>query len=155
MQTIMTENFGELEYDEAEVIHFPVGIPGYPDDNNFIMREMEDTRQTFFWLQSIDDGEVCFPLCDVFKPIPDYDPHIEQDELTELGEINGASLAIYCIAVIPDDISQTRVNMRAPVIINLNTRIGKQIVCNNEDYAVRHYIMEQLRATNFNEAVPC
>jgi len=146
VELIFTKNFGEMKYNPADVFTFPKGLPGYPDDNKFLLVEMEDTRQTFFWLQSIDDGELCFPMMDVYKAIPDYDPQVDPEELAELGEIQGVSLAVYNIAVIPDDLSQTRVNLRAPVILNLDTRMGKQIVCANEEYLVRHYIMEQLKA---------
>jgi flagellar assembly factor FliW len=146
VEKIITSNFGEMDYDPEKVIHFPTGLPGYPDDNNFVLLDMEETNDTFFWLQSVDDGEVCFPMMDVYKIIPEYDPHVDPEELADLGEIEGISLEIYNIAVIPEDISLARVNLRAPVIINVATRRGKQIVCSNEEYAVRHMIMEQLKA---------
>jgi len=143
---IETANFGNLDYDEAMTIEFPAGLPGYPDDRQFVLLDMEETDDTFFWLQSVDDGEVCFPLMDVYKALPDYDPHVNPEELTELGEMGSDSLEIYNIAVIPSDLSQTRVNLRAPVIFNRDTRKAKQVICANEDYAVRYYIMNDLRA---------
>jgi len=36
-------------------------------------------------------------------------------------------------------------NLKAPVIINMENRTGKQVVTENNDYKVRHYIMEELR----------
>ena len=155
MLSLQTENFGELTYEESEILHFPSGLPGYPDDNQFLLIEMEDTRQTFFWLQSVDDGDTCFPIMDVSKALPDYDPSIETSYLEELGDINNTDFTVYNIAVIPDDLSQTRVNLRAPVVINMTTRTGKQLVCNNEEYAVRHYIMEELKANASFEGLPC
>lgn len=158
MQKIQTQNFGELEYNPADALHFPSGLPGYPDDNSFLLIEMEDTRKTFFWLQSLDDGDVCFPMMDVYKALPDYDPHVDPEELVDIGKIEGASLEVYNIAVIPDDISQTRVNLRAPVIINRATQMGKQIICANEDYLVRYYIMDDLKAVGMfqaDEAASC
>jgi len=145
MEVITTKNFGDLSYDPAEVLEFPTGLPGYPDDNRFVLRVMEDTQETFFWLQSVDDGEVCFPLMDVYRILPDYDPHVDPEELADLGMITGNALDIYNIAVIPDDISQTRVNLRAPVIINRDTHKGKQIVCTNEDYLIRYMVMDDLK----------
>lgn len=153
MAIIITKNFGPVEYDAEQVIHFPMGLPGYPDDLNFLMLDMEETSDTFFWLQSLDDGEVCFPLMNVYKARPDYDPIVNMEELADLGEIGGQSLEIYNIAVIPGDISQTRVNLRAPVIFNRDTRRAKQVICTNEDYAVRHLIMDELRAAM--QGAPC
>jgi flagellar assembly factor FliW len=148
MQAIETKHFGELEYENAEIIHFPVGLPGYPEDKRFLLLDMEETNRTFFWLQSLDDGEVCFPMMDVYKAIPDYDPRVDPEELLDLGKIDGATLEIYNITVIPEDVSQTRVNLRAPVIINRATHMGKQIICANEEYSIRHLIMDDLKRSN-------
>jgi flagellar assembly factor FliW len=145
MEIILTKHFGEVEYETADVLTFPVGLPGYPDDKRFLMLDMEDTNETFFWLQSIDDGEVCFPMMDVYKAIPDYDPRVDPEELFDLGPIQGATLEIYNIAVIPEEVIKTRVNLRAPVIINRATNMGKQIICANEEYSIRHMIMEDLK----------
>ena len=155
MEVITTKNFGDLEYDVAEVLEFPSGLPGYPEDKRFVMRVMEDTQETFYWLQSIDDGDICFPLMDVYKILPDYDPHVNPEELADIGVIVGNALDIYNIAVIPDDISQTRVNLRAPVIINRNTRKCKQIVCTNEDYLIRYMVMDDLRRILGFGGSPC
>jgi flagellar assembly factor FliW len=145
MHVINTKHFGELTYNPAEVLTFPVGLPGYPDDNRFLLLEMEDTQETFFWLQSLDDGEVSFPLMDVYRAIPGYDPQVDPEELADLGEFSGAGIEIYNIAVIPEEISQIRVNLRAPVVVNRETRLGKQIICANEEYSIRHLIMEDLK----------
>jgi flagellar assembly factor FliW len=145
VETIFTKHFGDLTYDPAEALDFPVGLPGYPDDRRFLLMEMEDTRETFFWLQSLDDGEVSFPLMDVYRVIPDYDPHVDPEELSDLGDIAEAALEIYNIAVIPEEVEQLRVNLRAPVVINRATRMGKQIICANEEYSIRHMIMEELK----------
>ncbi|MCL2189346.1 MAG: flagellar assembly protein FliW [Defluviitaleaceae bacterium] len=158
MEIIFTQNFGELSYNPGDALDFPVGLPGYPDDRRFLLIGMEDTRETFYWLQSLDDGDVCFPMMDVYKALPDYDPHVDPDELADLGEIEGTSLEVYNIAVIPDDIAQTRVNLRAPVIINRATQKGKQIICANEDYPVRYYVMDDLKAAGTfqpQEAASC
>ena len=145
MQSITTKHFGELEYDPAEMLTFPVGLPGYPEDKRFLLLDMEDTNNTFFWLQSLDDGEVCFPMMDVYKALPEYDPQVDPEELLDLGPIEGASLEIYNITVIPEEVAQTRVNLRAPVIINRASHMGKQIICANEEYAVRYYVMDDLK----------
>jgi flagellar assembly factor FliW len=154
MDIIFTKNFGSLQYDPEKAIEFPAGLPGYRDDRRFVMLDMKETEDTFFWLQSLDNGELCFPLMDVYKAMPDYDPLVDPAELADLGEIAKDSLVIYNIAVIPEDISLTRVNLRAPIIINLDTRKGKQIICANEEYAVKHLIIDQLR-DKLQESASC
>jgi flagellar assembly factor FliW len=65
----------------------------------------------------------------------------------ELGEISDTPLLIYNIVVIPDYIRHMRVNLRAPVVINLNSGLGKQMICDNDDYSVRFMIFEELERT--------
>jgi len=144
MEKLRTIHFGEIEYDPAKIIKFPHGIPGFPDDTNFLLMSENENEETFFWLQSIDNGEVAFTLMDVYKSLPDYDPQVDAEELKELGEMPEGSLVIYNIVVIPDYLRQMRVNLRAPVVINNVTGLGKQVICANDDYPIRYMIFEEL-----------
>jgi flagellar assembly factor FliW len=144
MQKLETKHFGEISYDPTRVITFPEGIPGFPESTQYILMSESEDEDTFFWLQSIDDGDVAFTLMDVYKVLPDYDPQVEDDEIAALGEMNDTPLLIYNIVVIPDYVRQMRVNLRAPVVMNLNTGLGKQVICTNEDYSIRFMIFEEL-----------
>ena len=44
------------------------------------------------------------------------------------------------IVVLPEDIQQTRVNLKAPVIINVEKKLGKQIIQNDDSLPVRYYL---------------
>jgi flagellar assembly factor FliW len=76
--------------------------------------------------------------------MPDYNPLVEPDEVSELGELGDAALEIYNITVIPEEIKQMRVNLKAPIVINPVTMKGKQIIVSNDEYNVRHYIFDEL-----------
>jgi flagellar assembly factor FliW len=137
-----TKHFGEINYDPTRIITFPEGIPGFPESTRYLLMSENENEDLFFWLQSVDDGNVAFTLMDVYKVLPDYDPQVEEDDIAELGEISDTPLLIYNIAVIPDYVRQMRVNLRAPVVMNLNTGLGKQMICTNEDYPIRFMIFE-------------
>ena len=144
MQKLTTFHFGEIEYDEKKVINFPNGIPGFPDDRRFLFMSEDENEDMFFWLQSVDNGDVAFTLMNVYSVLPNYDPHVDEEEMKELGEITGSPLEIYNIAVIPEDAKQMRVNLMAPVVINMEAGLGRQVVCTNDDYPIRYYIFEEL-----------
>ena len=144
MQKLMTRHFGEIEYDPARVIEFPAGIPGFPDDKRFLFMSENEDEDTFFWLQSIDNGNVAFTLMNVYEILPDYDPQVEEDELFALGEVSGTPLEIYNIVVIPEYVRHMRVNLKAPIVINMETGLGRQVVCTNDDYQIRYMIFEEL-----------
>jgi flagellar assembly factor FliW len=140
---MMTKHFGEIEYEEADVITFEQGLPGFFHVSQFLLVTDEED-DTFCWLQCVEDGELVFVLMDVFKILPDYDPQIPFALLDGLSE----SYAIYNIAVIPDEPRETRVNLKAPIIIDPHTRKGWQVVAGNEEYGVRHYLFENFNFEN-------
>jgi len=139
-----TRHFGEIEYDEARVIKFPQGIPGFPDCNRFLLMSENEDEDMFFWLQSLDNGDVAFTLMNIYKTLPDYDPQVDEEELDELGSVEGTPLEIYNIVVIPDYVRHMRVNLKAPIVINSETGLGKQVICSNDDYPIRYMIFEEL-----------
>ena len=144
MEKLTTHHFGEIEYDPTRIITFPHGIPGFPDSTQYLLMSENDDEDTYFWLQSIEDGNVAFTLMNVYKVLPDYDPHVDEEELAELGDVSDSPLEIYNIVVIPEYVRQMRVNLRAPIVINNNTGLGKQVICANDDYPIRYMIFEEL-----------
>lgn len=148
MQKLFTKHFGQIEYEEERVITFPAGLPGFPDTRQFLLLMGSTPNDLFYWLQCIDDGDLAFTLIDVYQVLPDYNPLVEQEEIQELGNLDGAPLEIYNITVIPEEIKQMRVNLRAPIVINPITRRGKQVIVSNDEYNVRHYIFEEIEKAN-------
>jgi flagellar assembly factor FliW len=145
MKTFETRHFGEITYDPEQTLSFPGGLPGFPDSTTYLLMSEDESEDTFFWLQSLDEGNVAFTLMDVYKALPDYNPMVGEDELEELGGVSGTPLEIYNIAVIPDDAKQMRVNLKAPVVINIESGLGKQVICENDDYPIRYYIFEEFQ----------
>jgi flagellar assembly factor FliW len=144
MPQLKTKHFGEISYDPERIIVFPEGIPGFPDSKQYLLMSENEEEDSFYWLQSVDDGDVAFTLMDVYKVLPDYDPQVDQDQIMDLGEVEGTPLLIYNIVVIPEYVRHMRVNLRAPVVINLNTGLGKQVICENDEYSIRFMIFEEL-----------
>ena len=134
-----TKHFGLIEYQEDEVIVFSEGIPGLGEDQRFLLLS-DAPGDLFCWLQSVEDGDLALVLIDVPQIKPDYDPQIDKDILIEMGE----PLVCYNVAVVPEDIEQMRVNLKAPILINSSLRTGRQVISGNDEYSVRHYIFEEI-----------
>ena len=148
--TIDTKHFGEVKYNENEVITFEEGIPGFGDITKFILLA-DSPNDLFRWLQSTEDTEVAFVLMDVKQIKPDYNPSIEGELIADLQ--NGTPLLYYNIAVVPEDLQQMRVNLKAPIIINQAMRLGKQVITSDEEYTVRHYIFDDIQKSQQNGQV--
>lgn len=140
---INTRNFGEIEIDDSKIIHFNDGIPGFNELKKYIL-VVDDENSPFYWLQSVESPDIAFVMLDVFKIIPGYNPHIDDEIIDGLGECNDNELFIYNIAVIPEDIDKISVNLKAPIIINTKTGKGVQAILNNEDYPIKHYLYNHI-----------
>ncbi|MCL1843308.1 MAG: flagellar assembly protein FliW [Defluviitaleaceae bacterium] len=149
-----TKNFGEISYEPEKLISFPGGIPGFPESERYLLMSENEDEDTFFWLQSVDEGDVAFTLMDVYQILPDYDPQVDEEEMADLGtNLDDTPLLIYNIVVIPDYVRHMRVNLRAPIVMNLNTGLGKQLICTNDDYPIRFMIFEELERAGKKLAV--
>ena len=147
MTLFQTRNFGEIEVKEDDILIFPLGLPGFHKLRQFTLIPEEGTpdgeESVFIWLQSLEDPEVAFCLINLARIMPEYSPLVEGAEISALGQCAITDYLVYNITVIPDDPKDITVNMKAPVIINPGTKKGMQVICQNDDYAIRHRLFEQ------------
>lgn len=139
-----TSNFGPIEYDEKEVIYFQSEILGFEGLKKYIFVGKEGS-EPFMWLQSVEDPGLAFVIIDGKDVISWYRPEIPNDEMKKLGVDDPDSLRIYNIVVIPDDIEEISCNLKAPIVININTKKASQVLLDNEDFEIRHYLKEDLK----------
>jgi len=143
MPKFITRHFGEIDFEESRVVTFPQGIPGFPEDKRFLFMSENEDEDMFFWLQSLDDGDVAVTLMEVYKVMPDYAPCVDEAELDDIRSDDDTPFVIYNIVVIPDYVRQMRVNLRAPIFINMEEGIAKQAICTNDEYPIRFMIVEE------------
>jgi len=150
---IETKNFGNIIIDENKIYTFESGLPGFEQLKKFVIVEDDNAgnESLFCWLQSTEDPETAFIMMDVYKIVPDYNPLVYDDDLASLGDVTDDSLLIYNIVVIPKTVSKMSVNLKAPIVINLATNKGMQMITKNEDYPVKYYFYEELKKKNGGE----
>ena len=148
---IKTKFFGEIDINDDKVINFENGLPGFENLKKFSFMTDEDENSPFCWLQSIEDIDIVFTLFNVFKFLPDYNPSVEIESLDKLGNTEEENLMIYCIAHIPNDIKNMTINLKAPVVINIDNNKANQFICNNEEYPIKYYIYKELLENRSNE----
>ncbi|WDV46124.1 flagellar assembly protein FliW [Clostridiaceae bacterium M8S5] len=141
---IQTKFFGEMDIKEEDVIHFPKGLIGFEDKKEFVIINPEEGTP-FQYLQSIEDTELSFVIMNPFIYKKDYDFNIPKkvDDLLEIHSIN--DIEVYNIIVIPNDVSKMTANLAAPLIININSKLAKQIIIENRNYPVKFYVVEALK----------
>ncbi len=146
-----TRNFGSIEVDEREVLEFEEGVPGFEETRKYVLIGTEDENSPFRWLQCLDNPGLAFALIDPFYVVNDYEVEIT-DEVKEMLQIEDEKdVLVYSIVTIPEDISKMSMNLRAPVVLNINRKRGAQVILDTDKYGVRHYILEELKKQRVSE----
>ncbi|HEY9062162.1 MAG TPA: flagellar assembly protein FliW [Pseudobacteroides sp.] len=140
-----TKHFGQLEVDEKGIIDFPEGLPGFEDAKRFVLIANSGEDSIFQWLQSIDNLDLAFVVIDPKIIKDDYIVDVPEEEVEELQIDESSETIVLCIVVVPEDLAKMTANLKAPVIINNTSKKGKQVVLDNNDYEIKHYIMQELR----------
>ena len=140
-----TRLFGEIEIDESKIITFEDGIIGFPDMKKFtlIFDEEKEGRPSISWLQSMDEPEIAFPVMDPLFVCETYNPSVEEELLKNLGTIKEDNLYVLVTVTVPQNIKELAVNLKAPIVINTDTRKASQINV-EDDLPVRYRIYEIL-----------
>lgn len=144
---INSARWGKLTVDAEDVIEFPRGIIGFKRYNKFAIFESEDYKP-FQLLISVEQENIGFVIINPFIFCPDYKPKIIPLDLKELDIQNGNQFLIYTIVTLTSDSKQSTANLRGPIIINLEKKVGKQVIIPNEEYPIKYPIMPQADALN-------
>jgi flagellar assembly factor FliW len=142
---VATKAYGLIDVDERQKIIFPQGLFGFEKQKDYLLLDAE--RQPFYWLQSMDTEQVAFVLVNPFLFRPDYEVNISNDELAEIGIRSPEKALIFSIVTIPQDGGPMTANLQGPLIINRDTRMGKQAILTDDRWKTKHDIMAELAET--------
>ena len=135
----LTTRFGPVAYDPKRVIELPAGLFGFAHRTRFILSELKDRTLPFKLLQSVEDQELSF----LVLPLSLDQGPIARRDLERAGERAGiapaalAALAIVTLRAAPGDLRCT-VNLKAPILVDGERRVGSQQVLASDAYDVRH-----------------
>ena len=151
---IFSTRLGKIEVDEAEVLTFEAGIPGFEPWHWYALIMLPET-QPVQWLISLESMEIAFPVLDPWLVKKDYAFDISQDVVDRLDIKNREKILVTNMVRIPQNNPQEMtINLLAPIIVNTENRKAMQLVLDRSDYSLRHMIREEANkpvATNEGE----
>ncbi len=150
---VNTRVFGEIEVSDEKIITFPGGIIGFPEMTKFtlIYDEEQGTKAGIRWLQSLDEPVFALPVMDPLTVKEDYNPDVEDELLSGIGEITGENLLVLVTVTVPADLTKMSVNLQGPIIINVDERKACQVIVDGADYPVKYPIYDILQARKAGE----
>ena len=140
---LKTRLFGEVRVKDEEVIHFTKPILGFDDCRQYLLMENESIFPTF-WLQSINDPNLAFPVVSPFSVDDNYTINLQSLDLDDMNLKSLDEALVLTLMVVPQTLSSIRTNLRAPIIYNPEKRIAKQLILYDEKYPIHFYIMDDV-----------
>lgn len=141
--TILETRFGRIEVSASATITMPQGPHGFASFRRFALANIpgaEDSTLKMF--QSLDDEGLTF----IVLPLDKDSGAIAAEDIAEAGETHGIAeenLAILLIVTVRQgengDIVKTA-NLRAPLLVDVSTRVARQHIFLNNNYPVRQPI---------------
>ena len=128
-----TTRFGELEVDPETLIDLPAGLIGFPAAKKFVLLEY---TPPFSWLQCVELPDLAFVVVSAAEFGEEYSFELPfQDRAVDLNETD--DVAIFNLVTIRPDASLSTVNLKAPVVVNLRNRKGRQVILDDPRYPTR------------------
>lgn len=144
-----TRVFGNIEIDDDKIITMDKGMIGFPDLKHFALifdEEKKEQKKGFImWFQSMDDGDIAFPVMDPHRVLDDYAPSVNEELLSGLGEMTIENTYILVTVTVPKKVEDFSANMKAPIVINTDTQKGAQVITES-DYPVKFKLYDILKA---------
>ena len=135
---VPTKRFGIVEVDESRILHFPKGS-SFSDYRRFIVLDL-DKGGFLKWLQSVDEESLGFVIIDPRVPFVDYDPVFAPGDLQGLGACRPDELVLMSVVTVPGDAKEMTANLLAPLLINPEKRLGRQVIVSDPKTPTKHQV---------------
>ena len=132
---------GEIEYSEDDVITLSSPLLGFPDLQDFLIIS-DDNSYPFLWFQSVEDADICFILIETNTFFKDYNPDIPKRELKVIAISDKKEMKLFSIVVVPTDPKLSTANLRAPLVVNFEKKLAKQIILDDDAYKIKMPLFE-------------
>lgn len=149
---LQTKYFGEIDYEAAELIHFPDGLFGFDGEHEFLLLPFEGGHGSMLCMQSITTPMLAFVALDPFTLDPGYALELQRGELKKFGVETSEALCYYVLCAVKNPVSNSTVNLRCPIVIHPDTRQACQVILESGGYEMRHFLSE---FGHNEEAVSC
>lgn len=142
LKEIETKFHDKVEVDLSKAWHFPKGLPGFEEEEEFVILPIGD-NQEFQVMQSTKEAGVAFVVANPYKIVEGYDFKID-DPTVDLLEVESSDeLMVLGIVFIKEPFEESTINLQAPLLFQTKNRKAKQMVLNDKRYLIKHPVDEK------------
>lgn len=141
--TVKTRHFGVLQVKPEQIIFLDPGLLGFGQYHRYILVEHQ-RESPFLWLQCLDNPDLAFVVTDPLCLLREYSPAQLARVIEEMQPDRPEDVKVLVILTIPPGKPrEMTVNLMGPVVINLKTRQGRQLVVEDQRYSHKHRVLPE------------
>jgi len=128
--------------EDGVILTFPKGLLGFEKLSTYRLVEPRDAYPLKF-LQSTEAEDVSFICIDPVAVKKDYEVPLGEEEAQALNLQSPEHALILTLVVVPEDPRQMTTNLAGPLVVNVKSLQGRQIILNSDRYPLRFPILVQ------------
>lgn len=141
---VNTTRFGPIKISKEDIITLSEGLLGFNDLEKFVLLD-DPNDEIFAWLQSCEEPSIAFPVLEPELFEENYTLQMTKTDLQSLHAANESELRSFCIITIPEDPTRMTANLKAPVVVNVEKKMARQCVLQNNKLEIREPIFAKLQ----------
>ena len=141
-------NRGALKTVRPEnVFSFPEGLLGFPRLNEFVFI-LNDKVKPFLFMHALDGSDLCFVCVESFMICPSYNVKLPDSFVESLAIKDPAEVLLLNLVTVKQKVEDISANMVSPLVINIKSRIGRQLIVENSVFPIRYKIWDAIANTD-------
>jgi len=130
---VLTTRFGTLSVPPQDELYFDKGLIGLEDCRRWVVLT-DSENPALGWLQSLEHGHIAMGIVSPRRFVSDYQLRVDSSDLRTLALTTERDAEVAVIA--SRQTSGLTLNLRAPLVINVENRRGCQVVA-KDSYPVQ------------------
>ena len=126
---VHTTRFGSVAIQADDILLFPQGLFAFARHRHWVLLA-DAENDAVGWLQSINDPRVAMAVVSPRRFAPDYRVRVDRKQLVPL-QLDDSNRP-YVLTLVSQHANKLTVNLRAPVLVNLDRRLGAQMIVTDE-----------------------
>ena len=122
------------------IIHFDEGLIGFSEYKDFVLME-NDGLAPFRLLQSIEAPQVGFLVLEASNLLSNYYDVVPAREWESIGADRETRPLAFVIVVVGSSPETSTGNFQAPLLVNYDSMVGKQIILTDSGLSVRQPLL--------------
>ena len=122
---VQSTRFGAVDIEPDDILLFRNGLIGFEDCQHWTILADEDNDR-IAWMQCMQRSDLAIPVVSPRRFVPEYQVRVDPKDVESL-QLKSAEQA-FLLCVVSRDEDVLTLNLRAPLIINLDRRLGSQVI---------------------------